>query len=219
MPALLFDMDGTVIDSEPLWLEAEIEVMKELGFEWNEQDQFNCLGGPMERTENYMQARSGNVKPHGYFAKRLTEVMKYKFEHNLTVMTDALRLIKGAREHGIKTALVTASSRDLMQIAITKFPDDSFDVCISKDDVSRSKPDPEPYLKAAEILKTEIGNTVVLEDSLTGVKSGLASGAQVVGISHSINFEKSLNLRVVSSLKEIDFSDLLKWYPFLDLAR
>jgi beta-phosphoglucomutase-like phosphatase (HAD superfamily) len=106
-----------------------------------------------------------------------------------------------------------------MQIAITKFPDDSFDVCISKDDVSRSKPDPEPYLKAAEILKTEIGKTVVLEDSLTGVKSGLASGAQVVGISHSINFEKSLNLRVVSSLKEIDFSDLLKWYPFLDLAR
>ena len=145
--------------------------------------------------------------------------MKYKFEHNLIVMTDALRLIKGAREHGIKTALVTASSRDLMQIAITKFPDDSFDVCISKDDVSRSKPDPEPYLKAAEILKTEIGNTVVLEDSLTGVKSGLASGAQVVGISHSINFEKSLNLRVVSSLKEIDFSDLLKWYPFLDLPR
>ena len=67
MSAILFDMDGTLIDSEPLWLAAEIEVMAEVGATWDQADQINCLGGPMERTERYMQERTGNTKPFGDF--------------------------------------------------------------------------------------------------------------------------------------------------------
>ncbi|MGI9171565.1 MAG: HAD hydrolase-like protein, partial [Candidatus Nanopelagicus sp.] len=63
MSAILFDMDGTLIDSEPLWLAAEKQVMEEVGSTWDEADQINCLGGPMERTERYMQDRTGNIKP------------------------------------------------------------------------------------------------------------------------------------------------------------
>ena len=71
MSAILFDMDGTLIDSEPLWLEAEIEIMEELGCNWDQQDQINCLGGPIDKTENYMQDLSNNIKPFGYFTKKL----------------------------------------------------------------------------------------------------------------------------------------------------
>lgn len=215
MSALLFDMDGTVIDSEPLWLEAEIEVMAELGFHWDAQDQQNCLGGPMDRTEKYMQERSGNIKPYGYFRDNLNRVMQKKLLHDLKLVPNALELISSAKKIGIKTALVTASGSVLMNIALKKFPDGIFDATVSRDDVINSKPNPEPYLRAADLLKVNISNCVVFEDSETGVTSGLASGAQVIGIPHLINLAPHENLRIVDSLSDVSIDKLLNWYPTL----
>lgn len=215
MSALLFDMDGTVIDSEPLWLEAEIEVMAELGFHWDAQDQQNCLGGPMDRTEKYMQERSGNIKPYGYFRDNLNLVMQKKLLHDLKLVPNALELISSAKKIGIKTALVTASGSVLMNIALKKFPDGIFDATVSRDDVINSKPNPEPYLRAADLLEMNISNCVVFEDSETGVTSGLASGAQVIGIPHLINLAPHENLRIVDSLSDVSIDKLRNWYPTL----
>jgi len=215
MSALLFDMDGTVIDSEPLWLEAEIEVMAELGFHWDAQDQQNCLGGPMDRTEKYMQERSGNIKPYGYFRDNLNRVMQKKLLHDLKLVPNALELISSAKKIGIKTALVTASGSVLMNIALKKFPDGIFDATVSRDDVINSKPNPEPYLRAADLLEMNISNCVVFEDSETGVTSGLASGAQVIGIPHLINLAPHENLRIVDSLSDVSIDKLRNWYPTL----
>lgn len=215
MSALLFDMDGTVIDSEPLWLEAEIEVMAELGFHWDAQDQQNCLGGPMDRTEKYMQERSGNIKPYGYFRDNLNLVMQKKLLHDLKLVPNALELISSAKKIGIKTALVTASGSVLMNIALKKFPDGIFDATVSRDDVINSKPNPEPYLRAADLLEVNISNCVVFEDSETGVTSGLASGAQVIGIPHLINLAPHENLRIVDSLSDVSIDKLRNWYPTL----
>ena len=92
MSAILFDMDGTLIDSEPLWFSAEVQVMSELGASWEPADQINCLGGPMERTERYMQERTGNIKPFGYFSERLDLVMEEKLANELEFMPNALEL-------------------------------------------------------------------------------------------------------------------------------
>ena len=215
MSAILFDMDGTLINSEPLWLETEIEVMAEVGCHWDEQDQINCLGGPAERTERYMQERSQNIKPYGYFINRLHEVMRTKINNELDLIPNALSLLKGCKDAGIKTAFVTASSRDLMTIVLKRFPPGTFDVVVSRDDVEKSKPDPAPYLLAAKQLSVDILKCLVLEDSLTGVQSGLSSGAKVIGIPHLVQMSEHPNLRVISSLDEITLSDILGWYPFL----
>ena len=215
MSAILFDMDGTLIDSEPLWLKAEIEVMAEVGCHWDEQDQINCLGGPAERTERYMQERSQNIKPYGYFINRLHEVMRARITNELDLIPNALTLLKECKDAGIKTALVTASSRDLMTIVLKRFPIGTFDVVVSGDDVEKSKPDPAPYLLAAKQLSVDILKCLVLEDSLTGVQSGLSSGAKVIGIPHLVQMSEHPNLRVISSLDEITLSDILSWYPYL----
>ena len=215
MSAILFDMDGTLIDSEPLWLKAEIEVMAEVGCHWDEQDQINCLGGPAERTERYMQERSQNIKPYGYFINRLHEVMRARITNELDLIPNALSLLKECKDAGIKTALVTASSRDLMTIVLKRFPIGTFDVVVSGDDVEKSKPDPAPYLLAAKQLAVDISKCLVLEDSLTGVQSGLSSGAKVIGIPHLVQMSDHPNLRVISSLDEITLSDILGWYPYL----
>jgi len=215
MSAILFDMDGTLIDSEPLWLKTEIEVMAEVGCHWDEQDQINCLGGPAERTERYMQERSQNIKPYGYFINRLHEVMRVRITNELDLIPNALSLLKECKDAGIKTALVTASSRDLMTIVLKRFPIGTFDVIVSGDDVEKSKPDPAPYLLAAKQLSVDILKCLVLEDSLTGVQSGLSSGAKVIGIPHLVQMSEHPNLRVISSLDEITLSDILGWYPYL----
>lgn len=215
MSAILFDMDGTLIDSEPLWLKAEIEVMAEVGCHWDEQDQINCLGGPAERTERYMQERSQYIKPYGYFINRLHEVMRARITNELDLIPNALSLLKECKDAGIKTALVTASSRDLMTIVLKRFPPGTFDVVVSGDDVEKSKPDPAPYLLAAKQLSVDILKCLVLEDSITGVQSGLSSGAKVIGIPHLVQMSEHPNLRVISSLDEITLSDILGWYPYL----
>ena len=215
MSAILFDMDGTLIDSEPLWLKAGIEIMAEVDCHWDQQDQINCLGGPAERTERYMQERSKNIKPYGYFINRLHEVMKTKIANELDLIPNALELLKECKDLGIKTALVTASSRDLMMIVLKRFPLGTFDVVVSRDDVKKSKPNPDPYLLAAKQLSVEISKCLVLEDSLTGVESGLRSGAKVIGIPHLVQMQEHPNLRIISSLADIRLNDILTWYPFL----
>ena len=215
MSAILFDMDGTLIDSEPLWFAAEVEVMAELGAIWEPSDQINCLGGPMERTERYMQARTGNIKPFGYFSERLDFVMEQKLANELEFMPNALELIADCLESGIPLALVTASTGRQMRAVLTKFPSNTFKATISRDDVEKSKPFPDPYLLAAKTIGVDISKCLVFEDSLTGVESGLRSGAQVIGIPHLVEMQPHNNLRLIDSLSDIDLDQILNWYPFL----
>ena len=215
MSAILFDMDGTLVDSEPLWLEAEIEVMESVGCNWTQEDQLLCLGGPRERTESIMQERSQGVKPIGFFGDQLDLIMARKLKEELSLSPNALEIISECRDYGLKVALVTASGGVLMNNVLQRFPEDFFDTTVCADDVVKSKPDPAPYLLAAQKLKVDITKCVVVEDSITGVTSGLASGAQVIGIPHLVNLPVNDNLRIVKALSDLSLDKLLLWYPFL----
>ena len=215
MSAILFDMDGTLIDSEPLWFSAEVQVMAELGAIWEQSDQINCLGGPMERTERYMQERTGNMKPFGYFSERLDLVMEKKLANELTFMPNALELTADCIAAGIPLALVTASTGRQMRSVLTRFPSNTFKATISRDDVAKSKPFPDPYLLAAKTLGVDISNCLVFEDSLTGVESGLSAGAQVIGIPHLVEMKPHSSLRIINSLADINLEQILNWYPNL----
>jgi HAD superfamily hydrolase (TIGR01509 family) len=216
MSAILFDMDGTLVDSEPLWLEAEQQVMAEVGSTWEQSDQINCLGGPMDKTERYMQERSGNIKPYGYFSERLNDVMDEKLKHELRLIPGALELLLDCKSAQIPMALVTASTGRQMRAVLERFPSGLFSSTVSQDDVEHSKPDPAPYKLAASQLGVDIKSCLVLEDSITGVQSGLRSGAQVIGIPHLVQMQSHENLRVVHALSDLNLRLLLDWYPHLD---
>jgi beta-phosphoglucomutase-like phosphatase (HAD superfamily) len=130
--------------------------MESVGCSWSAQDQLSTLGGPRERTEKIMQEKSNNVKPYGFFGDQLDILMLKKLEKNLQIVPNAIDLINQCRSFGLKIALVTASSGTLMRTVLTHFPADFFDITISADDVSKSKPDPEPYLFAANRLNVRI---------------------------------------------------------------
>ena len=215
MSAILFDMDGTLVDSEPLWLQAEIEIMEELGCIWTAEDQIACLGGPRAKTEKMMQEKSGYQMKDGYFGEQLDKLMEKKLAEDLIIYDGALELVESCKENGLKVGLVTASGSRLMNVVLGNFPNNLFDVVISGDDVVKSKPDPEPYLRAAKTLSVEIQKSVVIEDSVTGVTAGLASGAHVIGIPHMVELPIHPNLRQVKSISDLNIMKLLEWYPFL----
>jgi HAD superfamily hydrolase (TIGR01509 family) len=190
--------------------------MAEVGSNWEQSDQLNCLGGPMEKTERYMQERSGNIKPYGYFSERLNDVMDEKLKHELQLVPNALELLLDCKSAQIPMALVTASTGRQMRAVLERFPTGIFSSTVSKDDVEHSKPDPAPYKLAANQLGVDIERCLVLEDSITGVQSGLRAGAQVIGIPHMVQMQPHANLRVVNSLSDISLKLILEWYPNLD---
>ena len=99
-----------------------------------------------------------------------------------------------------------------MSAALQKLPAELFDATVSCDDVPRSKPDPAPYLLAAKLLNEEISDCVVIEDSLTGITSGLAAGAKVIGIPNIQSWSQNRNLLQVKNLAAIDVAMIEKWW-------
>ena len=188
--AVLFDMDGTLIDSEGLWLIAERRTMAEFGAGWSEQDQEACLGGPLERVVAYMLDRAGLEQSESAVveARLLGHIEGLFIAEPLTWRPGALELLGQARELGIPSALVTASWRrliDAVHSSMTReFGSDPFDVIIGGDEVEQSKPHPAPYLRAAERLGVPVAQCLAIEDSPTGIASAVASGAGVVAVPH-----------------------------------
>jgi len=206
--AVFFDMDGLFVDSEPQWLLAETELMADYGYEWTSVDQNYCLGGPLTRVGKYMFDKSGNAESPEFFTRSIIEKMAVKLSAGAPVMPGALDLLKDLYENNIPTALVSASPRVLVDSVLKSVPTHTFSFSLSADDVTNSKPDPEAYLKAADNLKVSIENCLILEDSPTGVKAAISSGAFTIAVPHFIDITQKDRLRVISSLSELSFENL-----------
>lgn len=192
--AVLFDMDGTLIDSEGLWLRAEEIVMARMGTGWTEADQRECLGGPVERVAQYMVAKASSDRdPVGVGTELLDEMESLFRSTPLAWQPGARTFLDDARRRGIPTALVSASWGRLIDVVSEQVEAEvggpAFDVVVAGDEVEESKPHPEPYLTAAAALGVAPARCLVLEDSPPGVASGLAAGCRVVAIPHMVTFE------------------------------
>ena len=185
--AVLFDMDGTLIDSEPLWLQAEHRVMDRLGGTWSDADQEAMLGGPLERAVDYMIAKAGGGFEPDAVMELLLDIMEELLRTTPLVWQPGAReLLTDARVQGVPTALVSASWARLIDAVSDRIEADigqrAFDLVVAGDDVKQSKPHPEPYLTAATSLGSDVAHCLVLEDSTPGIASGLAAGCRVVAI-------------------------------------
>lgn len=210
--AVFFDMDGLLVDSEPLWLESETEMMAEFGYQWLESDQAACLGGPLDRVGNYMSGLIGGQRDGHSLILEIIERMVLKFKGELPFMPGAVELISDLRANGIELTLVSASPRSLVDAALSNFAESPFARSISSNDVKITKPDPEGYLLAASSGGHEISNCLVLEDSLTGVTAAKASGAWVLAVPHLVPIEKSGRVDVTNSLANWSFEKLALKY-------
>ena len=205
---VFFDMDGLLVDSEPLWLISETQMMAEYGYQWLESDQAACLGGPLDRVGDYMSGLIGGKRDGHSLMLEIIDRMVEKFKGDLPFMPGAIELINDLRAHGVPLTLVSASPRSLVDAALSNFEENPFVRSISSGDVKVSKPDPEGYLLAAASGGHDISNSLVLEDSLTGVTAANASGAWVLAVPHLVPIEKSGRVDVTDSLANWNYEKL-----------
>ena len=206
--AVFFDMDGLTVDSEPQWLLSEQEVVQPFGYVWTQEDQVACLGGPLSKLGDYMSQRVGNKESSEYFVEELIRIQANRMRSNTTVMPGAIELINSLRSHGIKTALVSASPRVIIDAVLDNIGHDLFPFSLSGDDVRNTKPDPEAYLKAAQISTSNIADCLVFEDSLPGMKAAIDSGAWLIAVPHLVHVEESSRVRSINSLQQLNIDKL-----------
>lgn len=206
--AVFFDMDGLMVDSEPEWFQSEIDVTAPYGYTWLEEDQIACLGGPLSRVGQYMYDKCAQQQSPEFFTQSLIDTQAEKMRGNTPTMPGAVELVRELQSHGIKTALVSASPRNIVDAVLDNLGHDLFPFSISSDDVVNTKPHPDAYLKAANISQSDIANCLVFEDSLTGMKAATSSGAYLIAVPHLVTIEESARVRVIKSLAQLSHAKL-----------
>jgi HAD superfamily hydrolase (TIGR01509 family) len=201
--AVLFDMDGLLIDSEPLWLEAETAVMARLGADWTTADQAQLLGGSLKRTVRYLMGKAARPASPELVAEWLMSgVSELVREGGVPLQPGARELLAEVAAAGLPHALVTSSERRFMDAVLAR-TGLRFDVLVCANDVGMTKPDPEPYLLAAKLLGADPARCVALEDSPNGVASAEAAGCQVIAVPSLIPIEPAPGRTVVRSLADL----------------
>lgn len=204
MDAVLFDMDGLLVDSEKVWFQVETEVMGRLGGEWGPADQARLVGGSMGSTVAYMLGVSGSGADPEHVAAWMLEGMIRRLAGGVELMPGAAELLTAVRRAGLPTALVTSSARPIAEACLDGMGGHHFDHVVTGDDVTRAKPSPEPYRRAARLLGVATARCVALEDSPNGVTSATAAGCRVVAVPSVLPIPDAPGRLVVRSLREVD---------------
>ena len=209
--AIAWDMDGTLVDTEPTWKSAEQELMAEFGYRWLDEDSAHCIGGPMERVAKYLHEKSGSDLPFQWFGDQLIARMKDKLAKQPSLLPGVKSILDEARSAGIKQAIVSASDRGIVELIQASLPG-YFDFAISANDVITSKPSPDCYLLAAEKFRIHINEMLIIEDSFVGISAGIATGGFVIALPHSSEVPSGDKLSILPTLKEVKLNDLMGYH-------
>ncbi|GAA1133019.1 HAD family phosphatase [Kribbella jejuensis] len=207
MPALqavLWDMDGTLVDSEKVWAEVQLELLPSLGATWTMEDCLSLIGSDLREAVKVWMARipAGVITADELADRMFSEVVE-ALRREVTFQPGALELLQALRKEQVPCALVSASFRSMIDAVLGHLPPDPFDVVVAGDEVTHGKPHPEPYLTAAEKLGVDPAYCVVIEDSLTGTQAGAAAGMYVVAVPQWISIPEAPRRLVVKSLEPL----------------
>jgi HAD superfamily hydrolase (TIGR01509 family) len=208
--ALLFDMDGLLVDTEGTWFVVESEVMAELGGPWDEEHQLALFGGSVEKSATYMLSLVDRPDVSvDQVAQALVDGMVRRLGSGpVAWRPGAEALLTSAGAAGVPCALVSSSLRPVVDAVLEAVGRERFAATVSGDDVDRTKPHPDPYLLAAELLGVPATSCVALEDSDVGATSARAAGCRTVVVPSLAPVADELADLVVGSLDGLDLETL-----------
>jgi HAD superfamily hydrolase (TIGR01509 family) len=205
--AVLFDMDGLLIDTEPVWFAVETQILAELGASWLPDDHARLVGSALPVAAEFIAGRAGGSVTGEYVAQLLLERMREPLR-TATVLPGVRDLIAELDHVGIPRALVSSSYRVLVEAALAGLAPLTFDAVVAGDEVTHHKPHPEPYLLAASMLDLDPSDCVALEDSPRGADSASAAGCMVIAVPSVAAIAPARRRRVVASVADIDLAYL-----------
>ncbi|WEG10582.1 HAD family phosphatase [Microbacterium horticulturae] len=180
--AVLWDMDGTLVDTEPYWMAAESPLVESFGGTWTKEQALQMVGLGLEDAARLLQGEGVRMDVTAIVQHLTDEVLGSLARDGVPFRPGARALLRGLKNAGVKTALVTMSMRRMAQTVVDLIDFDAFDVIVAGDDVTRPKPYPDPYLQASELLGVAPREVVAIEDSPNGLRSAVASGAVTLGV-------------------------------------
>ncbi|MFE5038177.1 HAD family hydrolase [Streptomyces sp. NPDC056683] len=208
LQAVLLDMDGTLVDTEGFWWDVEVEVFARLGHTLDDSWRHVVVGGPMTRSAGFLIEATGAVITLAELSVLLNAGFEERIGTALPLMPGAQRLLAELYEQQIPTALVSASHRRIIDRVLASLGPQHFSLSIAGDEVSRTKPYPDPYLLAAAGLGVDPARCAVVEDTATGVAAAEAAGCQVVAVPSVAPIAPAARRTVVTSLEEVDLAFL-----------
>ncbi|MGW4817942.1 HAD family hydrolase [Streptomyces sp. NPDC004227] len=208
LQAVLLDMDGTLVDTEGFWWDVEVEVFAALGHSLDDSWRHVVVGGPMTRSAGFLIEATGAAVTLAEVTTLLNEGFEARIDGALPLMPGAARLLAELSEQRIPTALVSASHRRIIDRVLTSLGPQHFALSVAGDEVSRTKPYPDPYLLAAAGLGADPTRCAVIEDTVTGVAAAEAAGCRVVAIPSVAPIPPAFRRTVVPSLEDVSLSFL-----------
>jgi HAD superfamily hydrolase (TIGR01509 family) len=209
LPAAVFwDMDGTLVDTEPYWISAEHAIVEEAGGVWSDEYAHQLVGNDLLVSAEFIRDNSPvELDPVEIIEDLLRRVVDQVSEH-VPWRPGAVELLTGLRDAGVPNALVTMSWRSLADAVVMALPPGTFAAVITGDEVEHGKPHPEPYLAAARALGVEVADCVAIEDSPTGVRSAVAAGVPTLAVPHIVPVPVMAGAVQAPSLRGLEPRDL-----------
>jgi HAD superfamily hydrolase (TIGR01509 family) len=210
--AVLWDMDGTLVDSEEYWLSSEQNLAQEFNGTWNAQDGLDLIGMSLYDSTRVMKAKMGLELEPEEIINRLTDDVVAQLQVSIPWRPGAQELLRELKKRGVKTALVTMSMKRMAESVVNQIPFKAFDVIVAGDMVTLGKPHPEPYLMAARLLGVAPEDCVAFEDSLTGLTSAEAAGTKAIGVTNIVPIPELPGRIIWPTLEGVTLRDLRKLF-------
>ena len=203
-------MDGTLVETETRWWQAEIDVMQKHGSTWDVNDQNQAVGGPLSAVVENMADKS-NAEAESIYQELVDSMYKSFTEVAPELQPGWSEILNQAQKSDLRIALVTASNRLLAEALLKSANlEKYFDAVVASDDLPRTKPHPDPYLHAAKLLGVEVLDCLVFEDSNTGVTSSLAAGMPTIALPGRVLLDARRGMKILKTLKGVNLQDLEK---------
>ena len=201
--AVLWDMDGTIVDTEPYWIIAEQELVEIFGGEWTHEDGLAVVGQGLPVTATRLQEH-GVALSLDEIIQTLTSRVLEQLENSIPYRPGAAELLEALSAAGVQQGLVTMSIERMARRMADLIPGTPFSTVVAGDNVINSKPHPEAYLLAAQNLGVDIEQCLAFEDSPSGCRSALSAGAVTVGIPHLVPLEDVPVTHILPTLLGVD---------------
>ena len=180
--ALIFDLDGLLVDSEPIWFEVEGGFLADLGHTWTRQEADACMGQGTPNTLRIWRERHGVDVDIERDTERIIDRMIARAD-GMKLQAGALSLLDRAKGESCRMAVASSSPRRLIEAVLeAKGVRSFFEVVVSAQEVPRPKPAPDVFVRAGELLDVPMESCVVLEDTLAGTRAGIDAGARVIAV-------------------------------------
>jgi HAD superfamily hydrolase (TIGR01509 family) len=184
--AVLWDMDGTLVDTEPYWIQAEFDIAEKFGGSWSREHAMNLVGHDLLDSGRYIREHMGiDLEPAVIVEEMLDRVIEH-IEREVPWRPGAVELLVDLGRSGVPCALVTMSYQRFVAPILAALPERTFASVVTGDAVSQGKPHPEPYLKAARNLGVPPADCLAIEDSNTGARSAEAAGCTVLVVPNHV---------------------------------